>query len=66
MKEDKFVWFTAGAGVVGIGRMVDDITGEVKYYISVVDGYNKQADEYRVLNWGATFPAAAGFALFGE
>ena len=63
--ENKFVWFTSGNNVIGVGRMVDKVTGEVKYYINAVDGFSKGMDELRVLEWGATFPKAAGDALFG-
>lgn len=63
--EDKFVWFTSGNNVIGVGRMVDKVTSEVKYYINAVDGFSKAMDEVRVMEWGATFPKAAGDALFG-
>ena len=64
--EDRFVWFTSGNNVFGVGRMVDKYTGEVKYYINAVDGDNEERDKSRVMDWGAHFPKAAGDALFPE
>lgn len=61
-----FVWFTSGNNVIGVGRMVDKYTGEVKYYINAVDGDDEERDKSRVMDWGARFPKEAGDALFPE
>lgn len=58
-------WFTNGRGSVGIARVRSDETGEVKYYLSAVDGFNEAVDTNIVASLGARFPNGAGDALFG-
>jgi hypothetical protein len=60
MKLLDIVWFNK----VGIARVEDAFDG-VKYYIKDVEGLDEELDIINVMNWGSTFPKAAGNALFG-
>lgn len=65
MKVLGVTWFTNGRGPIGIARVECEDTGEVKYYISAVDGFNEAVDTNIVASLGARFPDEAGDALFG-
>ena len=58
------IWFTSGKGLVGIVAVQVEPT-VIKFYISPVDGFNEVIDANLVMSVGATFPQAAGYALFG-
>lgn len=60
------LWFNPGAtsSCVGIVRAKTP-QGEIKTFIGVGAGYDENADTKTVADWGATFPEAAGNALFG-
>ena len=69
------IWFTSGDTCIGIVQVVQDHqkeqyrqTGEADfvYYIGIGEGVNEKDDAARIADWGASFPAASGAALFGE
>lgn len=60
-----WTWFTSSKGTVGIVKMKDEF-GQVVYRISAVDGFMEKMDVLQLVAWGATFPKAAGDALFPE
>lgn len=60
MKVLDAIWFNK----VGIVRVEDEYDG-IKYYIKDVGGLNEEDDTWYVVNWGSTFPKAAGDVLFG-
>lgn len=59
------IWFNNARGCIGVARAECEETGEVKYYISAVDGFNAAVDTNIVAALGARFPEAAGDSLFG-
>lgn len=65
MKVLGVTWFSNARGAIGVARVECEETGDVKYYISAVDGFNEAVDRNIVAAFGARFPTAAGDALFG-
>lgn len=57
-------WF-CGSSNVGIARCLDEYTGEIKYYISAVEGINEHVDRQRIADFGSRFPTHVGDILFG-
>lgn len=51
----KHKWFTTAAGSVGIVQIKNSV-GDLKSYISAVDGCNQETDLQYVAKWGAKFP----------
>ena len=63
MKVLNSYWFIGG-GIV----MVEDETGDVRYYIRGIDsgrGGSQEQDELTIAEWGSSFPASVGDKLFG-
>jgi len=55
MKVIDTLWFTNMKGTVGIVILEEDVTGDRKAYIGVVDGLNEQTDREALLAWGNKF-----------
>ncbi len=49
------LWFTNNKGTVGIVIIEEDVTGERRAYIGIVDGYNQEADTQSIIDWGNPF-----------
>ena len=62
------IWFTSGAGLgyCGIVLVKTKATGELKGYISPIDGRDEEFDKSRIAEWGAKFPLEATKALFPQ
>ena len=63
MRAIDWTWFTNRDGCTGIVRA--ETEDGIKYFISHVAGFNEHTDIQYVMEWGSTFPTAAGDALFG-
>ncbi|GAI87289.1 unnamed protein product [marine sediment metagenome] len=55
MKVIDTLWFTNLKGTAGIVILEEDVTGDRKAYIGVVDGLNEQTDREALLAWGNKF-----------
>ena len=55
MKVIETLWFTNLKGCIGIVVVEEDVTGDRKAYIGVVDGLNEQTDREALLAWGNKF-----------
>lgn len=55
MKVIETLWFTNIKGTAGIVILEEDVTGDRKAYIGVVDGLNAQTDREALLAWGNKF-----------
>lgn len=64
MKILDVLWF-CGRKSCGIAK-VRTYDGNIKFYISAVDGYDEQVDAQFIADWGNTFPYEAGVLLMGE
>jgi len=56
MKVIDAIWFTNIRGTVGIVIGEDEITGEKKAYIGVVEGNDVKEDIELIKSWGNPFP----------
>lgn len=57
-------WFSHINSTIGVVRMRDEITNELKFYIGNGHGLSEEDDYLEILAWGAKFPVEAGKALF--
>ena len=55
MKVIDTLWFTNIKGTAGLVILEEDVTGDRKAYIGVVDGLNEQTDREALLAWGNRF-----------
>ena len=62
------IWFGSanwgGPSCIGLVMVKTDYEG-VKYYIGCAKGFNQEADEKHIADWGHSFPKNAGDVLFG-
>jgi len=55
MKVIDSLWFTNMKGTVGIVILEEDVTGDRKAYIGMVEGLDEQTDREALLAWGNPF-----------
>lgn len=60
----EWTWFNTSKGTVGVAK-VRTFDGQIEFRISPVDGFMEKMDVQQIVAWGARFPDAAGYALFG-
>ncbi len=52
---DSWWYTTAGGHCVGIVKVVNDTTKEIKFRIGLADGFNQMIDQERIKTHGARF-----------
>ena len=58
-------WIVTSRAVIGVVKVDVEYEG-IKYLVGVGDGVSESADIQYIADWGSTFPAEAGDALFNN